>query len=256
MLLTVEPVAAAKPLRPRRQELVALHREGAPWAIAEVAEELRSAEASLEHLASRLLLPDDAIRWRLFHLAVLGVLLESLRDAGCIVRSLRPLSAGDFGASYEVFAPNGRRWDLWFEASGIWSHCGVTAPYAEATRGINGVSRALGADLLLIDPCHQALIIECKYSEFREVVARNGYYQAMTYATEIRTRLAPHVTSFAIGPESVVGSPSFTECLVGRVGTAPPSALPEIVQSVLDGSALRAVPSSNTSKLNPRAANN
>lgn len=233
-LLKSEPLASASPLQPRRQELVALRREGAPWgAVAEVAEELRSVEASLQHLGACLLLPDDGIRWRLFHLAVLGVTLDGLRAAGCSIRSIRPLTAGDEGPSFELLDPIGRRWELWFEASGIWSSRGVRAPYAEATRGLSGNARALGADLLLISADRSALVIECKYSEFREVVARNGYYQATTYANELRSRLVKEVTSVAIGPEGVVRVPSFAETLVGMVGTAPPSAVPEIVETFL-----------------------
>jgi hypothetical protein len=86
---------------------------------------------------------------------------------------------------------------------------------------------------LLISADRSALVIECKYSEFREVVARNGYYQATTYANELRSRLVKEVTSMAIGPEGVVRVPSFTETLVGSVGTAPPSAIRGIVETFL-----------------------
>lgn len=109
----------------------------------------------------------------------------------------------------------------------------MRAPYAEATRGLSGNARALGADLLLISDDRSALVIECKYSEFREVVARNGYYQATTYANELRSRMVKQVTAVAIGPEGVVRTPSFAESLVGLVGTAPPSAIPEIVKTFL-----------------------
>jgi hypothetical protein len=79
----------------------------------------------------------------------------------------------------------------------------------------------------------RALIFECKYSNDPEVVARGGYYQAMTYATEIRSRLAEKVTSFAIGPEGIVRFASFTATPIGIVGTSPPSGLQSIVQEVL-----------------------
>jgi hypothetical protein len=233
-LFKIEPLVSATSLRPRRQELQALRREGSPWgAVVDVAAELRSADASLDYLGSQLLMPDDGIRWRLFHLAILGELLTSLRTLGCTIRSLGPLTGGSTGPSYEIVDAHGRSWSLWFEASGIWANRAISAPYGEATRGI-GASRALGADLLLIRGHQAALIIECKYSEFREVVARNGYYQATTYAAEVCSRLAKDVTSVAIGPEGVVKRASFTQTDVGMVGTAPPSAIFSITKPVIE----------------------
>ena len=233
-LLNVDPVASAAGSEPRNPELLSLRREGAPWgAVATVAEELREVENSVAHLINRLILPDDEIRWRLFHLAVLGRLLVALRGCGCRIKSLRPLSAGTGGPAYGVGDPLGRSWDLWFKSSGIWSHRGVTSPYMEATQGCSGAGRALGADLMLICDDVQALIFECKYSNDQEVVARGGYYQAMTYAIEARARLAERVTSVAIGPEGVVRFASFTATPIGIVGTSPPSGIESIVQEVL-----------------------
>ena len=79
----------------------------------------------------------------------------------------------------------------------------------------------------------QALILECKYSNDQDVVARGGYYQAMTYATETRSRLAEKVTSVAIGPEGIVRFASFTATTIGVIGTSPPSGMQSIVQEVL-----------------------
>ena len=125
------------------------------------------------------------------------MLLVSLREAGCTINSLRPLSPDSCGPAYKIADPYGRGWDLWFKASGVWHYSEALSPYVEATLGLPGASRALGADLLLICTGAHALIVECKYSAFQEVVARDGYYQAMTYATEIRSRLATDVTSAA-----------------------------------------------------------
>jgi hypothetical protein len=234
-LLNIDPVASASGSEPRNPELLALRREGAPWgAVATIAEELRDIENSVEHLIDRLILPDDEIRWRLFHLAVLGRLLVALRSCGCTIKSLRPLSAGTSGPAYSIVDQVGRRWELWFEASGIWSHRGVTSPYTEATRGCYGAGRALGADLMLVRGDVQALIFECKYSNDQEVVARGGYYQAMTYATETRARLVEKVTSYAIGPEGVVRFASSTATPIGVVGTSPPSGMQSIIQEVFD----------------------
>lgn len=47
-------------------------------AVAEVLREID--QASLLALAERMVAPEDELRWRLFHLAVLGQLLLALRD--------------------------------------------------------------------------------------------------------------------------------------------------------------------------------
>lgn len=233
-LLDVPPVRAADALAPDAQELLAIRREGAPWgAVSRVAEELRLEESSVS-LASQLLLPDEAIRWRLFHLAVLGELLIALKKAGCRTISIRPLGMSRSGPAYFVHDAANRTWELWFEAAGVWSHAGITAPYVEATRGMAGVERALGADLLLLLPGQFALAIECKYSASSDFVARNGYYQAATYASEIKSRLAETVLGIAVGPEEVVGSAAFTRCASGIVGVVPPSSLCKIVEDLLE----------------------
>ncbi|MCA1377001.1 MULTISPECIES: hypothetical protein [unclassified Bradyrhizobium] len=235
-LLNFEAMASAASTRPSRHELKAIRREGAPWgAVCEVADELISAETSVDHLAARLLVPDDAIRWRLFHLGVLGVLLASLREHGCILDSLRPLSAGAARPAFRVRDKIGRSWELWFEAAGIWSHNGIRAPYTEATEALEGVSRSLGADILLFRKGESALIIECKYSHSKDMVARNGYYQATTYGAEIRSRLAKNVAAVAVGPDGVVGSARFVQLNFGIVGIAAPAFLNQIVGEFLNG---------------------
>lgn len=232
-LLRTEPMVSAGGTLPGRPEIMALRSEGAPWgAVADVADELRAVESSVNELAWRLLIPDDAIRWRLFHLAVLGILLASLRDLDCSVKSLRPLGWSN-GPAYKVTDSLGRSWDLWFEASGVWSYEKVPAPYTEATRGIQGAGRSLGADLLLLRPGDDALIIECKYSTNPEVVGRYGYYQATTYATEVRSRLARNVTSAVVGPEGVVAARGTTLTVAGNIQTIPPSAMPILVREFL-----------------------
>ena len=70
--------------------------------MASVAQVLVEAEKSVDFLIYQVLMPDDEIRWRLFHLAILGVLLIALRDAGCQITSLRPLSPKSSGPNYEV----------------------------------------------------------------------------------------------------------------------------------------------------------
>jgi hypothetical protein len=84
-------------------------------------------------------------------------------------------------------------------------------------------------------PDRRALILECKYSWDQDWVARHGYYQAMAYGAEIRSRLAEVVVAAAVGPESVVSASSFTDLSIGRVGTVPPSALASLVDEFLNG---------------------
>lgn len=233
-LLEIDPVMSAAAFSPLRSDLSALRREGAPWgAVAAAIHELQEAEKSLDHLVWQLLLPDDDIRWRLFHLGVLGCVLIAIRSAGCHIISQRPIDARSTGPNYFIETLGGERFELWFEASGVWAQHGISAPYIEATSAMTSARRALGADLLLINPGNRALVVECKYSSEQEFIARNGYYQAMTYAAEVRSRLSPEVTSVAVGPEGVVPAASFTETIVGRIGVIPPSALADVVRQVL-----------------------
>ena len=229
-LLELEPLASANPVVPARSDLIALRREGAPWgSVADVAHHFLEAEKSLHHLVFELLLPDDEIRWRLFHLAILGVVLTALKSNGCQVTSVRPLSAQSSGPNYEIRRHDGRLYHLWFEASGVWAFRGLTSPFVEATRGMKTVARNNGADLLLLDSNRNALILECKYSTNSDRVARNGYYQAVAYAAEASSRLVGRVVSVAVGPESVVPESSFSTLSVGKVGTVPPSAIEGLV---------------------------
>lgn len=229
-LLQLEPLAGANSAAPVRSDLIALRREGAPWgSVADVAHHFLEAEESLQHLVFELLLPDDEIRWRIFHLAILGLVLMALRSSGCQVASVRPLSAQSAGPNYEIKRGDGRLYQLWFEASSVWSFHGRTSPFVEATRGMKHAARSNGADLLLLDSNRNALIIECKYSASSDRVARDGYYQAVAYAAEASSRLVGRVVSVAVGPESVVSESSFSELNVGTVGTVPPSALDGLV---------------------------
>lgn len=234
-LLELDPLSSASPLIPARSDLVALRREGAPWgSVASVAHVLVEAERSIDFLVYQILMPDDEIRWRLFHLATLGAILVALRKIGCRITSLRPLSPRSSGPNYEVVTSQGELYLLWFEASGVWSYLGKPSPFVEATRGITRAQRSNGADLLLLMPGRRALILECKYSWNHDVVARNGYYQAMAYGAEARSQLAEVVVAVAVGPESVVSTSSFANLSIGQVGTVPPSALLSLVDEFLN----------------------
>lgn len=233
-LLQHEPMSHSTPLTPTKADLRALRREGAPWgSVSNVAHILLEAEQSNEFLTHQLLLPDAELRWRLFHLATLGVLLSALRDSNCRITSLRPLSARSGAPNYQIVDPDGIHYFLWFEASGVWQHQSQSSPYMEVTSGLRKAPRSNGADLLLLNPEQSALVIECKYTWNAEVVAREGYYQAMAYGVEARSRLAESVTAVVVGPETVVSGSTFVNVSIGNVGIIPPSELSGIVDKFL-----------------------
>lgn len=234
-LLRVEPVASAPSVMPGYPEIMALRHEGNPWnSVANVADQFRAIEASVVDLAWRLIVPDDEIRWRLFHLAVLGVLLAALRTAGWVIMSRRPLGGSAAGPNYTITDLRGLSWDLWFEAAGIWDYEGERSPYREAALGVPGGGRALGADVLLIQSGNRALVVECKYSPYPDIIARDGYLQAVTYATELRSRLVNSIVSLVVGPTGVITAPGFTETCVGRIGIVPPSCLVAEINRFID----------------------
>jgi hypothetical protein len=238
-LLDYEPLKSAAGVVPSRTDVEALRSEGRPWnVVAPIADELRClTESSLMDLSNRVIMPSEELLWRLFHLAVLGEILLALRRCGCLTKSIRPLSASTNGPSYHVLDPQGRRWDLWFEAAGAWSWYHRRSPYVRITEGIAANVRSLGADIAIILPETQALIFECKYSKDSGMVCRDGYEQAVTYAAEMRTELAAQAIAVVVGPEGVlpvrVAGEAFTDMVVGKVGIVPPSCLGSLIESLL-----------------------
>lgn len=80
--IAVQGDADAPP--PSNNDVAALKHEGKPWtAVAELAVRLRALNAqALASLASIAVMLDGELRWRLFHLAVLGEVLAALRELG------------------------------------------------------------------------------------------------------------------------------------------------------------------------------
>lgn len=217
------PLDGTEAIRPDRAGIRVLMRSGPPWTrLAPVTEALVEAQsADLLVFARQDLFPDPDIRWRLFHLAVLGVLLRALRERGATITSLRPLSgAADPGPSYAVEL-NGRRWDLWFEAAAIWSYYGQKSPYQSLVRQALGYQATpLGADILLIAPRDRAYAFECKYGE-TAYTSRHGYLQAMTYGDELRECFAPRVASYVVAKNSDVvrdDSRTLGDVTIGIIG--------------------------------------
>ena len=119
--------------------------------------------------------------------------------------------------------------ELWFEASGAWNYYGRASPYVEVARGVAGAGHPIGADLMVVVPDRSVLLIECKYSHDAQLVARGGYEQAVAYAAEAASRLAPCVVSVVVGPEEVVKSSHRTTLSVGTVGIVSPAEVGVIV---------------------------
>lgn len=162
-LLDLEPIAGAEAIRPTAVDMRSLRAEGTPWSyVANTCDLLRQVEVSLLELSKRAIYPQPQLRGRLFHLAVLGLVLRSLRNLGHMVTSRRPLGAPSGGPAYSFDYATGQHAHLWFEAAGAWSYYGQASPYVEATRGVEGAGNPIGADLMLLVPNRRALLVECK----------------------------------------------------------------------------------------------
>ncbi|MCR8576708.1 hypothetical protein [Streptomyces sp. Isolate_219] len=204
---SLPPLNSSAGVRPTRQDIKALRMEGAPWTqLAQVAELLVDAETSnLMDFARKHLLPDPGVRWRLFHLGSLGVLLKRLYIAEWELTSWRPLSGTtEGGPNYTAHAPDGGKWDIWFEASKIWEYYKVASPYLDLMEDVFASSaEPVGADLAIIRPGVAGYLFECKFGDAAEV-RRKGYHQITTYVAEALRELVPRAEGFVIGPDDVV----------------------------------------------------
>jgi len=233
-LLDEEPLSSAVPHRPDRHDLTAVRREGRPWAaVATVAQDLRELDASLALWAKRMVAPDPELRWRLFHLGVFGVLLRRLRESGAVCISRRPLSAAAPAPAYDVRCTDGTRWDLWFEAGGLWSYYDRWSPYMAATTNLPGANQPLEGDIVLVDPDRGALIIECKFSASPGTVGRGGVPQLMAYMVESRTSVAPTVHGYVVAPSGVPGARTTVDAHTGRLGVTDPEQLGGVLADFL-----------------------
>ena len=204
-VLTREPLASARPAAPSRADLVALQSAGRPWgSVAGVAEWLRVLDHDPLRLAELPIDPDPAFADRLFHVAVLGLLLRGLRAANGLSTSSGCLAAGEPDLKFRVTDLHGAPWDLWYEASGIWTHYRVKSPFTAAVAGISGTGGPLGADLALVRSGDRAVVIEVKYSDKPTYVGRNGYEQCLAYMAEALTGLVNAVVGVVVGPAEIV----------------------------------------------------
>ena len=211
-LSTLEDLAATPELQAVEAEppdllmVEGIRRSGPLWrVVGDLSDLLRQEETSdLARLAAELLTPDDEIRWRLFHLCVLGTMLGALRGLKCKPISRRPLAGRSHGPAFRVEVPGAGPWDLWFEAAEIWSFAKKDEPYVEATRGLVRRGYVRGADLFLIDPANKrGVVIECKYTD-KGTYLRSGYDQALAYLVEARTLLMDEGEAFVVAPIEAV----------------------------------------------------
>jgi len=227
---------------PLPADLRAIAGSGHPWSgLAAVAGVYVRYGQRLDELAYDLIYPDETLRWRLFHLGVLGQVLLALREHGAQVQWVAPLSGTSAGPQYAVLLPDGRQMDLWFEAAGIWRHYNEPSPYRAAVAAVtaarSGGGQPIGADLLLIERGKTGLVLECKYSAHVGEVARKGYLQAVAYASELRSSLATHSWGYVVGPDTVVPGSSrtiaYAEQLSGEIGVVGPAGISELFERFL-----------------------
>ncbi|MGA5557412.1 hypothetical protein [Streptomyces lavendulocolor] len=207
-LLKMSPISDAAGQMPTVPELRSLKVSGSPWTIlAPVASYLRDSHStSLMEFARRHLMPAEDVRWRLFHLGVLGVLLKSFLDAGWTLKSMRPLSASLVGGPhYKAVSEDGAIWDLWSESEAMWSYYGETSSYQALTMEAFGRESPMGADIALVRPGVAAHLFECKFGD-AAYVSRDGYHQISTYMTEVKEKISPSVSGYVVGPDEVVVS--------------------------------------------------
>lgn len=234
-LMGIEPLASVSAAEPSPADLAAVAAEGYPWrSLVPVARELLAVGRvdALAQLALEVVAPHDDLSGRLFHLAVLGEVLFGLRTCGATVTSRHPLGDSSRGPAYKVVDAADRQWDLWFEAAGAWGYYGADEPYQEVAAGVPGAGGALGTDLMLIRPDECALLLECKHSSNPGVVARDGYLQALAYASEA-TLLATDVTSVVVGPEGVVATDGWTHTIAGQIAIIEPASIPPLIEFAL-----------------------
>lgn len=226
-ILDREPLASANPTVPSRIDLAALRSSGRPWAaVAAVAAWLRILDHDPAHLAAMPIDPDPVLMERLFHVAVLGVILKSLRSSGWTITPTGLPGSPDGTPVFAAWDTIGDAWDLWYEMSGAWRYYGVPAPYSFAAAGIAGTGGPLGADVALVRLDDRAVIVECKYSADPTYVGRNGYEQTLAYMSEARTGIARAVAGIVVGPTEIVVSTGRTMTSAGPVRITSPDLLP------------------------------
>lgn len=242
-LSTLDDLAAMPQLRaveaapPDLLMVEGIRRAGPLWrVVGDLADLLRQEETSdLARLAAELLTPDDELRWRLFHLCVLGTMLGVLREQKCRPVSRRPLAGRSRGPAFRVEVPDAAPWDLWFEAAEVWGFTKNTEPYVDATRGLERRGYVRGADLFLMDPTNKrGVVVECKYTDQGKYLHR-GYDQALAYLVEARTLLIDDGEAFVVAPLAAAPRVGRGETMAGRLTYCAPEHLKDELTRVFKG---------------------
>jgi len=231
------------------EDIRAVERIGPPWnLLTPLSHELLRLQEDPLLYAHEVVLPDDELRWRLFHLACYGEILALLGDAGLTVASAAPLAGGARRPTHSARIGKTGRIDLWFEASGCWDYygsSGAISTYQSATKSALSGRQNLSPDCLVVrfdegtgEP-ESVVGLECKYSENSNYVVRDGYLQSLGYSIEL-ARLFPvsaRVGVWTVGPGSLVtgeshaGVPTTSTSTPPTVGLCEPSALGRAVES-------------------------
>ncbi len=219
MLRAVAHLEEPNPVRPDRSDLRSLRSSGQPWpVVSRIADFVARVDHDPAFVAFELLYPKPDLRSRLFHLNTFGEVLQALRRAGyrCTWRS--PIGGARSGPRILCVDRYGLVLDFWFEAAGSRRYYALkNGAYASATRSIDGVGGAIGADIALVSEARNAvLLLECKWSSDPSYVARDGFHQAASYALDARDGLAERVWSFVVGPAEIIPEPNVTTQLDSR----------------------------------------
>jgi hypothetical protein len=184
-----------------REHVDAGRSAGYPWnVLATIATELIP---DLEELARGLASPDEELQGRLFHLGVLGLVLEALAQRGQRVESIAPLARPTSrGPSYRATGA-GPEVLVWYEASGIWRHHARASRYDEIKVGLDLQAAPMSPDIIVTTDS-TAIVIECKYSLRSEYAVRNGFLQSCTYALELAP-MFKHTVALTVAPNDLIG---------------------------------------------------
>jgi hypothetical protein len=225
-------VAAREALRspapePSFEDALTVGRAGSPWnMLGAITDELLRLRRDPLLFAFEILLPDEELRARLFHLAAFGEALVALRDLGGVLVSKDLLRGASAGPAYVADVGGGRTVDCWFEASGCWRYYGgrrYTPTYERATEGVVGYRGDLSPDCLFIlregTVPSAALVLECKFSRDPTYVARDGFLQTSAYSAELATLLGTDILGLVVGPASVVDVTSVVDAYDVTVAT-------------------------------------
>jgi hypothetical protein len=234
-MLQLEPLRSAQPAVPSRADLAALRASGRPWtAVAAAAAWLRVLDHDPAQLADLPIDPDPALADRLFHVAVMGLVLQALRLGRWTVRPTGLPGSPDGTPVFDATDPIGNSWDVWYEMAAAWAHYGVPEPYPPAVRGVTGAGGPLGCDIALVRAGDRAVVIECKYSADPSYVGRNGYEQTLAYMAEALTGLVESVSGVVIGVRELIAAMGETHTSVGTVRVASTDRLAVALQKAIE----------------------